>query len=158
MFLTACLFVIFEISHQSCSPLHSFFEIPKLLKNTGQNWATYFFTITKFVRREIFLVYVFLPTLWVSHCRILVCGLCRSCGSLLCWSCLLCGGCVLRTCCGRLLACAESGSVVGIGGGSLDGVLFHNALVSVVVGGYICLLYTSPSPRDLSTSRMPSSA
>ena len=24
--------------------------------------------------------------------------------------------------------------------------------------GYICLLYTSPSPRDLSTSRMPSSA
>ena len=30
-----------------------------------------------------------------------------------------------------------------------------------VVGSYyinICLLYTSPSPRDLSTSRMPSSA
>ena len=27
------------------------------------------------------------------------------------------------------------------------------------VGGYVtCLLYTSPSPRDLSTSRMPSSA
>ena len=25
-------------------------------------------------------------------------------------------------------------------------------------GRYICLLYTSPSPRDLSTSRMPSSA
>ena len=25
-------------------------------------------------------------------------------------------------------------------------------------GSYICLLYTSPSPRDLSTSRMPSSA
>ena len=25
-------------------------------------------------------------------------------------------------------------------------------------GYYICLLYTSPSPRDLSTSRMPSSA
>ena len=24
--------------------------------------------------------------------------------------------------------------------------------------GYLCLLYTSPSPRDLSTSRMPSSA
>ena len=24
--------------------------------------------------------------------------------------------------------------------------------------GYVCLLYTSPSPRDLSTSRMPSSA
>ena len=30
---------------------------------------------------------------------------------------------------------------------------------SSVVGRYvICLLYTSPSPRDLSTSRMPSSA
>jgi len=26
------------------------------------------------------------------------------------------------------------------------------------VNGSICLLYTSPSPRDLSTSRMPSSA
>ena len=25
-------------------------------------------------------------------------------------------------------------------------------------GGWTCLLYTSPSPRDLSTSRMPSSA
>ena len=30
--------------------------------------------------------------------------------------------------------------------------------VHVVYGGKICLLYTSPSPRDLSTSRMPSSA
>ena len=27
-----------------------------------------------------------------------------------------------------------------------------------VKGIYVCLLYTSPSPRDLSTSRMPSSA
>ena len=27
-----------------------------------------------------------------------------------------------------------------------------------VVGSNTCLLYTSPSPRDLSTSRMPSSA
>ena len=33
-------------------------------------------------------------------------------------------------------------------------------LGAIVSGGlsYICLLYTSPSPRDLSTSRMPSSA
>ena len=33
-------------------------------------------------------------------------------------------------------------------------------LVDQVAGvqGYACLLYTSPSPRDLSTSRMPSSA
>ena len=33
--------------------------------------------------------------------------------------------------------------------------------ISVDLGGrrsYICLLYTTPSPRDLSTSRMPSSA
>ena len=26
------------------------------------------------------------------------------------------------------------------------------------IPSYVCLLYTSPSPRDLSTSRMPSSA
>ena len=35
------------------------------------------------------------------------------------------------------------------------------AFTKYIVGGYagrICLLYTSPSPRDLSTSRMPSSA
>ena len=35
------------------------------------------------------------------------------------------------------------------------------ALVEPTINGfwyYICLLYTSPSPRDLSTSRMPSSA
>ena len=30
--------------------------------------------------------------------------------------------------------------------------------LTVVTGAYACLLYTSPSPRDLSTSRMPSSA
>ena len=34
---------------------------------------------------------------------------------------------------------------------------FH-ALNEKVFQGYPCLLYTSPSPRDLSTSRMPSSA
>ena len=32
------------------------------------------------------------------------------------------------------------------------------SLLSVKTGGCDCLLYTSPSPRDLSTSRMPSSA
>ena len=32
------------------------------------------------------------------------------------------------------------------------------ALQTVVDGVQFCLLYTSPSPRDLSTSRMPSSA
>ena len=30
--------------------------------------------------------------------------------------------------------------------------------IVVIVGPNGCLLYTSPSPRDLSTSRMPSSA
>ena len=40
----------------------------------------------------------------------------------------------------------------------------HGIAMSSYQGGhveyfkYICLLYTSPSPRDLSTSRMPSSA
>ena len=32
------------------------------------------------------------------------------------------------------------------------------AAIGQVVAVRICLLYTSPSPRDLSTSRMPSSA
>ena len=34
----------------------------------------------------------------------------------------------------------------------------HKSRISVVTSGTPCLLYTSPSPRDLSTSRMPSSA
>ena len=42
-----------------------------------------------------------------------------------------------------------------------DGVKIgeNNNLIShVSIVGNTCLLYTSPSPRDLSTSRMPSSA
>ena len=35
-------------------------------------------------------------------------------------------------------------------------VYFYNVQLSAPISG--CLLYTSPSPRDLSTSRMPSSA
>ena len=31
-------------------------------------------------------------------------------------------------------------------------------VIELLIGVMICLLYTSPSPRDLSTSRMPSSA
>ena len=34
----------------------------------------------------------------------------------------------------------------------------YHAFSGVTGYGHICLLYTSPSPRDLSTSRMPSSA
>ena len=36
-------------------------------------------------------------------------------------------------------------------------IAIHKA-VENIRNGYCCLLYTSPSPRDLSTSRMPSSA
>ena len=39
---------------------------------------------------------------------------------------------------------------------TVDGTSFSAEKILVAVGG--CLLYTSPSPRDLSTSRMPSSA
>ena len=35
---------------------------------------------------------------------------------------------------------------------------FTDALITINNGSNACLLYTSPSPRDLSTSRMPSSA
>ena len=37
-----------------------------------------------------------------------------------------------------------------------EDVPFEQAIVDLE--DYLCLLYTSPSPRDLSTSRMPSSA
>ena len=42
----------------------------------------------------------------------------------------------------------------------IDGGLLFFAQLGAVHGarGFLCLLYTSPSPRDLSTSRMPSSA
>ena len=42
-------------------------------------------------------------------------------------------------------------------GGDLLGVTVTNPYGEEVPAG-VCLLYTSPSPRDLSTSRMPSSA
>ena len=38
------------------------------------------------------------------------------------------------------------------------GTIADNALAMKELIDRICLLYTSPSPRDLSTSRMPSSA
>ena len=34
----------------------------------------------------------------------------------------------------------------------------NSEILTVPVGGYTCLLYTSPSPRDRTRSRMPSSA
>ena len=44
------------------------------------------------------------------------------------------------------------------GGLDLDAVLGHGGDERGIDHLGICLLYTSPSPRDLSTSRMPSSA
>ena len=46
---------------------------------------------------------------------------------------------------------------------TLEGVLLRDTLdkletINRLLGGNSCLLYTSPSPRDLSTSRMPASA
>ena len=37
-------------------------------------------------------------------------------------------------------------------------VTSHLRLVAKIAMGYSCLLYTSPSPRDSASSRMPSSA
>ena len=39
-----------------------------------------------------------------------------------------------------------------------DGEIEGTKILLMKPQTYICLLYTSPSPRDLSTSRMPSSA
>ena len=49
---------------------------------------------------------------------------------------------------------------VDIGGTFTDVVLERDgaSFSTKVLTTYVCLLYTSPSPRDLSTSRMPSSA
>ena len=69
-------------------------------------------------------------------------------------------------------------AIIGAGpSGLLLGQLLHNAGIDTLIlerqtpeyvlgriragvleQGMVCLLYTSPSPRDLSTSRMPSSA
>ena len=46
-----------------------------------------------------------------------------------------------------------------IGGGSIAiDVTKSNPDIPIWINDLYCLLYTSPSPRDLSTSRMPSSA
>jgi len=60
---------------------------------------------------------------------------------------------------------AEDGRPVELGRGAMGitykafDVDLHCAVtLKVISERYLCLLYTSPSPRDLSTSRMPSSA
>ena len=49
----------------------------------------------------------------------------------------------------------EKGKIVGLIGPNGSG---KTTLFNSIVGTYPCLLYTSPSPRDRSLSRMPSSA
>jgi len=51
-----------------------------------------------------------------------------------------------------IIGAGTAGLVVAAGTAGLGG------RVALVERNKICLLYTSPSPRDLSTSRMPSSA
>ena len=49
-------------------------------------------------------------------------------------------------------------SVIDLGCGNGSQAYFLEQMGFNVTGTDTCLLYTSPSPRDLSTSRMPSSA
>ena len=51
----------------------------------------------------------------------------------------------------------EDNCFIGARSEIVEGVIVEEGSV-ISMGVYICLLYTSPSPRDLSTSRMPSSA
>ena len=44
------------------------------------------------------------------------------------------------------------------GQGSIRGVGYHHSVVGEIDRNWLCLLYTSPSPRDRQKSRMPSSA
>ena len=48
--------------------------------------------------------------------------------------------------------------VMSNGWGALDKQTNRSYKTNIKQKKYTCLLYTSPSPRDLSTSRMPSSA
>ena len=52
------------------------------------------------------------------------------------------------------------GGMVWTSGADLASAVSNSGGLGVLGAGsmYPCLLYTSPSPRDLSTSRMPSSA
>ena len=48
--------------------------------------------------------------------------------------------------------------VTVVAGGQKPGQSFFPLTVNYIEKFYACLLYTSPSPRDLAVSRMPSSA
>jgi len=49
-------------------------------------------------------------------------------------------------------------TTVANGSGVFTTSVYGNDIITPLGTVYTCLLYTSPSPRDLSTSRMPSSA
>ena len=62
--------------------------------------------------------------------------------------------------CRKLLASAISALAL-VGGTMVPAFAADDHIINmqdVDIKAFICLLYTSPSPRDLSTSRMPSSA
>ena len=52
----------------------------------------------------------------------------------------------------------QGGTISWVRSGVLALAMFALIFLPVFILELICLLYTSPSPRDLSTSRMPSSA
>ena len=56
----------------------------------------------------------------------------------------------------RPLSPAIGAELIGADLREVDETLFEEVRQALLI--YNCLLYTSPSPRDLSTSRMPSSA
>ena len=53
---------------------------------------------------------------------------------------------------------AEAGRLVALMGPSGSGKTTLLSILSGMIGATSCLLYTSPSPRDATLSRMPSSA
>ena len=61
---------------------------------------------------------------------------------------------------GALIMGMSKGGIPGAGNltVAIFALVLEDALGPVGVPMSVCLLYTSPSPRDLSTSRMPSSA
>ena len=60
---------------------------------------------------------------------------------------------------GSLYSCDHSGDLAFMGGNGTFKLRVINLKKRQLIGDALtCLLYTSPSPRDLSTSRMPSSA
>ena len=57
---------------------------------------------------------------------------------------------------GNIKMAIDNGAIGAFMQGGIGDKFFKNGRVDLL--GKVCLLYTSPSPRDLSTSRMPSSA